>query len=81
MALLTSKHSLLKNIQLFISAPIEKRLLLMLSSVKLEGKAVAVLRFRVMDSNDKKRKVFITFYETVVPAFKERCFQAFDCVT
>ena len=36
MALLTSKHSLLKNIQLFISAPIEKRLLLMLSSVKLE---------------------------------------------
>ena len=36
MALLTSKHSLLKNIQLFISAPIEKRWLLMLSSVKLE---------------------------------------------
>ena len=71
MALLTSKHSLLKNIQLFISAPIEKRLLLMLSSVKLEGKAVAVLRFRVMDLNDKKRKVFITFYETVVPAFKD----------
>ena len=37
----------------------------------VEGKAVAVLRFRVMDLNDKKRKVFITFYETVVPAFKD----------
>ena len=37
----------------------------------VEGKTVAVLRFRVMDLNDKKRKVFITFYETVVPAFKD----------
>ena len=31
----------------------------------VESKGVAVLGFRVMDLYDKKKKVFITFYETV----------------
>ena len=31
----------------------------------VKGKGVAVLGFRVMDVCDNKKKVFITFYETV----------------
>ena len=82
MALKISKYSfsVRKYIQFFISAPIEKRLLLMLSEENLKfirklqrvkGKGVAVLGFRLQEKKIQKNYLSISMRQFVLEIYKK----------